>query len=76
MFEFVIIFLFFFFLRRLPDVNLEKETCHYLAEYFMYFDNQKTGNGFAREDALELVDAAGFDESAEPCKDFLMRAPG
>ena len=60
----------------LPQLSLGDETKHYLAHYFIHFDAAKSGAGFTREDALELIDAAGFDEGAEACKDFLSRAPG
>eukprot|EP00400_MALV-I_sp_L67-5_P000767 gene767-897_t len=61
---------------RMADTNLEPETTHYLSHYFIHFDNAKPGNGFSREDTLELIDCAGFDENAEPCRDFLARAAG
>ena len=62
---------------RVPDLNhMDNETKHYLSHYFIHFDAQKSGNGFTREDTLEIIDAAGFHEDSEACKDFLMRAPG
>ena len=62
---------------RLPDLDhVDDETEHYLAHYFIHIDAQKGACGFTREDSLELIDAAGFNEDSEACKDFLMRAPG
>ena len=61
----------------MPDLDhVDDETEHYLAHYFIHIDAQKGACGFTREDSLELIDAAGFNEDSEACKDFLMRAPG